>query len=75
MAKPTKVLEDVSLDKSNLERCTRIGADLEEEIKKDLIQFLKKNNNIFAWSYENMPGIDPSVIIHRLNVCSSSKPV
>ena len=29
---------------------------------KDLVQFLKKSKDAFAWSYENMPGIDPSVI-------------
>ena len=75
VAEPTEVLEDISLDENNPERCTRVGADLEEKIKKDLIHFLKKNIDVFAWSHENMPGIDPSVITHRLNVCPSSKPV
>ena len=72
---PTEALEDISLDEDNPERCTRVGADLEEKIKKDLIQFLKKNIDMFAWSHEDMSGIDPSVITHRLNVCPSSKPV
>ena len=73
VAEPTEVLEDISLDENNLERCTRVGADLEEKTKKDLVQFLKKNTDVFAWSHEDMPGIDPSVITHRLNVCPSSK--
>ena len=30
---------------------------------------------MFAWSHEDMPGIDPSVITHRLNACPFSKPV
>ena len=63
------------MDESNLERFTRVGADLEEKNKKDLIQFLKKNIDVFAWSYEDMLGIDPSVITDRLNVCPSFKPV
>lgn len=75
VAEPTEALEDISLDEDNPERCTRVGADLEEKIKKDLVQFLKKNIDVFAWSHEDMPGIDPSVITHRLNVCPSSKPV
>ncbi|XP_030946064.1 uncharacterized protein LOC115970597 [Quercus lobata] len=75
VAEPTKALEDISLDEDNPEKCTRVGADLEEEIKKDLVQFLKKNIDVFAWSHEDMSGIDPSVITHRLNVCPSSKPV
>ena len=75
VAEPTEVLEDISLDENNPERCTRVGADLEEMIKKDLVHFLKKTIDVFAWSHEDMPGIDPSVITHRLNVCPSFKPV
>ena len=63
------------MDESNLERFTRVGADLEEKNKKDLIQFLKKNIDVFAWNHKDMPGIDPSVITHHLNVCPSFKPV
>ena len=37
VAEPTEALEDISLDEDNPERCTRVGADLEEKIKKDLI--------------------------------------
>ena len=68
-------MEDISLDENNPERCTKVEADLEEKIKKDLVQFLKKNIVVFAWSHEDMPGIDPSVITHCLNVCPSSKPM
>ena len=52
---------------------TRVGADLERKSKKDLVQFLKKNIDIFAWSHEDMSGIDPGVITHRLNICPSFK--
>ena len=75
VAEPTEALADISLDESNHERCTRIGVDLEGKIKEDLVQFLKKNIDVFAWSHEDMPGIDPSVINHRLNICPSFKPV
>ena len=37
VAEPTEVLEDISLDENNSERCIRVGADLEEKAKKDLI--------------------------------------
>ena len=75
VAEPIEVLEDISLDEKNPERCTRVGADLEERIKKDLVYFLRKSIDVFAWSHEDMSGIDLSVITHRLNVYSSSKPV
>ena len=74
-AEPTEALENIPLDERNLERYTRVGADLERKNKKDLVQFLKKNIDVFAWSHEDMLGIDPGVITHRLNICSSFKPV
>ena len=74
-AKPTKVLKVVPLDKSNPERFTRIGASMEKKTKQNLIQFLRKSIDVFAWSHEDMPRVDPSVITHRLNVYPSSKPV
>ena len=75
VTEPTKALEDISLDKDDYGKSTRIGADLEGKIKKDLIRFLRENIDVFAWSHEDMPGIDPSVITHRLSIYPSSKPV
>ena len=75
VAEPTEALENVSLDKDNLEKSTRIGVDLEEKVKKDLVCFLRENIDVFAWSHEDMPGIDPSVITYCLNVYPSSKPM
>ena len=75
VAKPIEVLENIPLDESDFEKYTRVGADLEENAKKDLIKFLKKNVNVFAWSHEDMPDIDPGVITHRLNVSPSFKPI
>ena len=75
VAEPTGALENISLDEDDPENSTRIGADLEENVKKDLTRFLRENIDVFAWSHEDMPGIDPSVITHCLNVYPSSKPV
>jgi len=70
---PMKVMEDVPLDENNPEMFTRIGASMEKKTKQGLVQFLKKSIDVFAWSHEDMPSIDPSVITHRLNVYPSSK--
>ena len=75
MAEPTEVLEDIPLDENNPEKYTRVGADMEKKTKQDLLQFLKKSIDVFAWSHKDMPGINPSVISHCLNVCPSTKPV
>ena len=65
VAEPIEALKNILLDENNPERCTRVGADLEEKTKQDLVRFLKKSTNVFAWCYEDMLGIDPSVITHR----------
>ena len=75
VAEPTEALEDILLDEDDPGKSTRIGVDLEGKIKKDLIRFLRENIDVFAWSHKDMPGINPSVITHSLNVYPSSKPV
>ena len=44
-------------------------------IRQDLAGFLRMNQDVFAWSHEDMPGIDPSVIIHRLNINPASSSI
>lgn len=44
-------------------------------MKEKLVVFLKCNSDVFAWSHEDMSGIDPSVIVHRLNEDPSYQPV
>ena len=73
VAEPIEVLEDVPLDESNSKKFTRIKTSIEEKTKQDLVQFLKKSTDVFAWSHEDMPRIDPYLITHRLNVSSSYK--
>ena len=73
VAEPTEVLEDVLLQEDDPEKFTRIGTSMKEKAKKDLIQFPRKSIDVFTWSHDDMPRIDPSVITHRLNVYPSSK--
>ena len=75
VVEPTEFLEDIPLDENNPEKYTRVGASMEGKIKQDLVQFLKKSIDVSAWSHEDMPSIDLSVITHRLNVYPFSKPV
>ena len=67
-AEPVEELEEVSLNESKPERTTKMGTLASPLIRQDLVAFLRMNQDVFAWSHEDMPGIDPSVIVHRLNV-------
>ena len=56
-------------------KTTRIGMTLSPEMRSMLVQFLKENLDVFAQSHEDMPGISPRVIEHKLNVNPEKKPV
>ena len=68
-------LEEVFLDDSNHEQTTKIGTLTSPVIRQELTAFLRSNRDVFAWTYEDMPEIDPSVIVHRLNVSPSFPPI
>ena len=71
---PSEELEPVQLD-DRPEHLTYIGSKLAEDVKDLLIHYLKQNFDLFAWKQEDMGGIDPVVITHKLNVTPSFKPV
>ncbi|KAM2042107.1 hypothetical protein ACFX16_035838 [Malus domestica] len=53
----------------------KIGTTLSLPIRLSLISFLQENTEVFAWSYEDMPGISPDIICHRLSIDPKTKPV
>ncbi|XP_050278099.1 uncharacterized protein LOC126719608 [Quercus robur] len=70
-----EALETVELVEGEANKTTKIGTTLSLEMRTRLIQFLKENLDVFAWSHKDMPGIAPEVIQHKLNVNPKWKPV
>ena len=75
MVEPVEELEVVTLDESRPERTTRMGTLASQPIRQALVSFLKTNQDVFAWSHDDMPGIDLSVIVHRMNMNPASSPI
>ena len=71
MVKSVEELEEVILDDARLEWTTKVGTLASLPIRQALTTFLRENQDVFAWSHEYMPGIDPSIIVHKLNVSPS----
>ena len=46
----------------------QVGAQLPPQEKEELIEFLRRNVNVFAWNAYKAPGMNPSFICHHLNV-------
>ena len=69
-------LEEVDLGSSSQKpRPISISASLTEKEKSELVLLLKEFKDIFAWDYNEMPGLDPGLIAHTLNVDSQAKSV
>ncbi|CAA0814797.1 Unknown protein, partial [Striga hermonthica] len=57
------------------EQTTKVGRELEDELRRQLVGLLKEFKDIFAFSPEELTGIDPDVMEHKLNVDPFRKPV
>ena len=68
-----KDLEEVVIG-DDPEKFFRVGAQLPLWEKEELIEFLKRNIDVFAWDTCDAPGIDPAFICHHLNVNPSITP-
>ena len=71
---PSEELEPVQLN-DQPKHLVYIGSKLADDVRNLLIHFLRQNMEVFAWKQEDMGGIDPAVITHKLNVSLSFKPV
>ncbi|XP_072054745.1 uncharacterized protein [Arachis hypogaea] len=54
---------------------TFVGTSMSTEDRKSLESFLRQNADLFAWTSADMPGIDPSVITHKLNINPAAWPI
>ena len=46
----------------------QIGSQLPHQEREELIEFLKRNIDVFPWNAYEAPGVDPEFICHHLKV-------
>jgi hypothetical protein len=56
-------------------RPTFVSASLTLEERESYRQFLIEFRGCFAWSYKEMPGLDPRVATHKLAIDPQFRPV
>jgi hypothetical protein len=66
--KPMLLCEDLA------EQRVLLGSELYEEQEKTLLRFLFNNKDVFAWSANDLCGVNRDVIEHSLNVDPSFRP-
>ena len=68
-------MEIIDFGTTDQPRELRIGSDLSADERDSLIQLLIAYLDVFAWSYEDMSGLDPSIVQHRLPLLPHARPV
>ena len=52
----------------NPEKFFQVGSQLPQQEREELVEFLKRNIDVFAWNAYEALGVDPDFIRHHLNV-------
>lgn len=65
---PKGETKEVILEEDRPKRTVQIVVDLGDDVRINLIRKLQNNVNVFAFLAHEMPRIDPSFMVHQLNV-------
>ncbi|KAG8478987.1 hypothetical protein CXB51_028873 [Gossypium anomalum] len=67
-----EAIEDVALEEG---KEVKIGMRIAKDTRQGLIELLHEFKDIFAWSYQDMPGLNTNIVVHRLPIRQDCKPV
>ena len=70
-----ETIEIVNLGSEDVRKEIRIGSLLALSVKESLIELLKEFFDVFAWSYQDMPGLDTNIVEHHLPLKPECPPV
>jgi len=65
----------VDLGTGSGEKEVKIGTGMTAPIREELIALLKDYQDIFAWSYQDMPDLSSDIVQHRLPLNPECSPV
>ena len=68
-------VETINLGEEDEENEVKIGTNMTEETRKKLRTLLKEFKDVFAWSYQDMPGLDSDIVQHRLPLKLECPPI
>jgi hypothetical protein len=68
----TMIIIDISIKEGVVENIN-LGANCTPEEVVSYTALFKELCDVFAWSYEEVPGIDPSIVVHEIKTYPSAK--
>ena len=66
--RPKDPLEEVDLGENGEKRPTYISANIDKELKYEVISILKEFKDCFAWDYNEMPGLSRDLVELKLPI-------
>ena len=70
-----EVTKAINLGTEEERREMKIKTTLSLTIREKLIDLLREYSDVFAWSYQDMPGLDTDIVVHRLPLREECAPV
>ena len=67
--------ELVNLGTTEEKKEVKVGTGMTAPIRQGLITLLEEYQDVFAWSYQDMPGLDSDIVQHKLPLNPGSSPV
>ncbi|XP_052312432.1 uncharacterized protein LOC112328962 [Populus trichocarpa] len=68
-------LETINVGSDQLKKELKIGTLITSEQRIKMITLLQEYSDVFAWSYEDMPGLDTNIVVHKIPLEEGCKPV
>lgn len=69
-----ELIEVINLGFEEDRKDVKIRSQLIPYVKERMIDLLKEYTNVFAWSYQDMPGLDTDIVQHHLSLKSECPP-
>ena len=67
-----EAVENVALEEG---KEVKIGTLIAKDTRQELIELLREFKDIFAWSYQDMPGLNTDIVVHHLPIRQDCKPI
>jgi len=68
-------MEIVNLGVGKERKEVKVGTGMSTHIRDELVALLRDYQDIFAWSYQDMPGLSPDIMQHRLPLNPECSPI
>ena len=72
---PIKEIVEIQVNPNKPSRVIKIGKCLSSELVQQLVNFICRNQDVFAWTHTDMVGIHLEIMCHQLNIDPQAKPI